>query len=320
MRARHAEAQRANEEQQAEVERRAEKIAALEAAIAARDRAVGDLEKALETSRAEHAELGAAHAALAARATDLERELAARDEKIASLEGAATAAAREAARAEQQLADYEQRMHAAAHEIASLQDEIAARDQLIERLKTDLHAKQDALDLLERNVQRLNEIGASLEGLDKRFSTNSILSARLQPVPRAEAAAADRAMSPPSVERGSTAAPTPSDAHARRLIIALDGDQRRTYPLDGAVLTIGRGADSDIRIQSPFVSRTHARILLREGATLIEDLDSKNGILVNSKAIDRTVALHDGDIISLGGQLELKYVDLDRRNGSAARH
>jgi pSer/pThr/pTyr-binding forkhead associated (FHA) protein len=106
----------------------------------------------------------------------------------------------------------------------------------------------------------------------------------------------------------------------RKLVIALDGQQRRTYPLDSGTLTVGRSNDCDIRIHSPFVSRMHARICVRGAATFIEDLSSKNGILVNAKAIDGTAPLHDGDIVSLGGQLELKYVDLERRTGSVARH
>ena len=73
-------------------------------------------------------------------------------------------------------------------------------------------------------------------------------------------------------------------------------------------MTIGRGHGSDIRIASHFVSRVHAKISTNGIATIIEDAGSKNGILVNSERVQRRV-LHDGDVVSLGGDLNLRFVD-----------
>ena len=73
-------------------------------------------------------------------------------------------------------------------------------------------------------------------------------------------------------------------------------------------MTIGRGHASDIRIASHFVSRLHAKVRTDEGATIIEDAGSKNGVLVNSQRIRRRV-LHHGDIVSLGGDFNLRFVD-----------
>ena len=73
-------------------------------------------------------------------------------------------------------------------------------------------------------------------------------------------------------------------------------------------MTIGRGHESDIRIASHFVSRVHAKISTKGAATIIEDAGSKNGILVNSERVKRRV-LHHGDIVSIGGELNLKFVD-----------
>jgi hypothetical protein len=196
-----------------------------------------------------------------------------------------------------------------------------ARDQLVERFKADLRAKQEALDLLERNVHRLDSLGASLDGLDKKLSASAIgtMSAQEIGAGQANGDVGDRRHE--SMPAGAAAeAPITAPTPGRRLVIALDGQQRRTYPLDSGTLTVGRSNDCDIRIHSPFVSRLHARFYVRGAATFIEDLSSKNGILVNAKTIDGSAALHDGDIVSLGGQLELKYVDLERRAGSLARH
>ena len=69
-------------------------------------------------------------------------------------------------------------------------------------------------------------------------------------------------------------------------------------------MTIGRGHSSDIRIASHYVSRVHAKIRTNGIATIIEDAGSKNGLLVNSERVQRRV-LHHGDVVSLGGELNL---------------
>jgi uncharacterized coiled-coil protein SlyX len=325
IRAELADERRAKDQHAAELERRAESIASLKVAIAGHDRTRGDFEQTLESGRAERTKLEADNAAHVARVTALEGKVAARDEQVAALQAAVAAANAVASQAERKVADFENRMHATALEMADLQDGISARDQLVERFKSDLRTKQEALDLLERNVHRLDSLGASLEGLDRKLSASAIVAAPVQPVAAGAAHSAvtrPRAVAAEALPAAGAAveAPIVATTPGRKLVIALDGQVRRTYPLDSGWLTVGRSNDCDIRIHSPFVSRMHARIFVRGAATLIEDLGSKNGILVNAKAIDGPAPLHDGDIISLGGQLELKYVDLEHRTDSVARH
>ena len=65
------------------------------------------------------------------------------------------------------------------------------------------------------------------------------------------------------------------------------------------VLLIGRAPDCDLTLDSPLVSRHHAR-LERSGATHnLVDLGSTNGTFVNSRRIDR-VELHPGDVVQIG--------------------
>ena len=80
------------------------------------------------------------------------------------------------------------------------------------------------------------------------------------------------------------------------------------YPLVNSVMTIGRGHESDIRVPSHYVSRVHAKIRTSGLATIIEDAGSKNGILVNSERVKRCV-LHHGDVVSLGGDLNLRFIE-----------
>jgi pSer/pThr/pTyr-binding forkhead associated (FHA) protein len=94
---------------------------------------------------------------------------------------------------------------------------------------------------------------------------------------------------------------------AGKLIVTIGGEER-DYPIVSNVMTIGRGHASDIRIASHFVSRLHAKVRTDEGATIIEDAGSKNGVLVNSQRVRRRV-LHHGDIVSLGGDFNLRFVD-----------
>ncbi|HZF29954.1 MAG TPA: FHA domain-containing protein [Gammaproteobacteria bacterium] len=127
---------------------------------------------------------------------------------------------------------------------------------------------------------------------------------------RAELAAASwpaaRDHEPRFDARDQRGAPRPP-AGARRLVTTVDGASL-SYPLRDGDMTIGRSKHCDICIPSHFVSRIHATLSIRSLATLIADADSKNGIFVNSVRVHRH-ELHDGDVISLGGQLDLLFVD-----------
>jgi pSer/pThr/pTyr-binding forkhead associated (FHA) protein len=61
-------------------------------------------------------------------------------------------------------------------------------------------------------------------------------------------------------------------------------------------------------LRSSHASRHHARILTDDRYTYIEDLDSANGIMVNSERVTRQ-QLHSGDIIN-AGRIQIKYIDL----------
>jgi diguanylate cyclase (GGDEF)-like protein len=67
-------------------------------------------------------------------------------------------------------------------------------------------------------------------------------------------------------------------------------------------LTIGRSPDCTIDFPDvSSVSRVHARILYKEDAVVIADLDSTNGTFVNHRRVREPVALASGDRLQLGG-------------------
>ena len=76
---------------------------------------------------------------------------------------------------------------------------------------------------------------------------------------------------------------------------------------------IGRTTDNDLQIRSKFVSRHHAQIVSDETHSVIEDLNSTNGVFIRSRRIKQQ-KLVDGDVIQLG---EHKLLYRDLRSGLA---
>jgi general secretion pathway protein A len=76
---------------------------------------------------------------------------------------------------------------------------------------------------------------------------------------------------------------------------------------------IGRTSDNDLQIRSKFVSRHHAQLVSDERHSVIEDLNSTNGVFIRSKRIKQQ-ELADGDVIQLG---EHKLLYRDLRSGLA---
>jgi DNA-binding winged helix-turn-helix (wHTH) protein len=86
---------------------------------------------------------------------------------------------------------------------------------------------------------------------------------------------------------------------AGRVKLYLVSDQREMLLLDGANV-IGRAEDATIRIDSPGVSRYHARVLVSDGAATLEDVQSKNGTYLNETRLSASAPLSEGDEIKIG--------------------
>ena len=71
---------------------------------------------------------------------------------------------------------------------------------------------------------------------------------------------------------------------------------------------IGRTTDNDVQIRSKFVSRHHAQIVSDRTQSVVEDLNSTNGVFIRSQRVKHH-ALADGDIIQLG-EHKLLYRDM----------
>jgi hypothetical protein len=88
--------------------------------------------------------------------------------------------------------------------------------------------------------------------------------------------------------------------------------RRRSYEPDALLaldwnepeheLVVGRSSACDIVISDESVSRRHARLMPRDGAWILQDLDSTNGSFVNGSRVGRC-SLVPGDDVWLGGFL-----------------
>lgn len=65
-------------------------------------------------------------------------------------------------------------------------------------------------------------------------------------------------------------------------------------------VVVGRSPSSDIVVDEPYVSATHARFTLQGPALVLEDLGSTNGTMVNGHLIGQPVTLRDGDEVQTG--------------------
>lgn len=101
---------------------------------------------------------------------------------------------------------------------------------------------------------------------------------------------------------------SPNKGEARLEIVASDiaGEGLAYDLLDGALL--GRGDNVDIKIEDPFASTEHAKIVKQGDLFILEDLDSTNGTYLNGDPVRGVKPLHSGDRVRIGDN-EFIYKD-----------
>jgi len=90
-----------------------------------------------------------------------------------------------------------------------------------------------------------------------------------------------------------------------RLVLSLHGVQLGEAALVPGRLVIGRTSDNELQVDSNFVSRHHAQVVTTVDGSVIEDLNSTNGLYVLGKRVRRH-RLAEGDTVRLG-QHDLTY-------------
>jgi len=105
--------------------------------------------------------------------------------------------------------------------------------------------------------------------------------------------------------------PPPAQTPAGRLSYRLLFEDREISLRPGENL-LGRVDEGVVWIDSPSVSRRHARIRVEGGQAILEDLGSKNGTFLRGQRISAPVPLADGDEIRLGKiPLTLRILPVD---------
>jgi hypothetical protein len=115
-----------------------------------------------------------------------------------------------------------------------------------------------------------------------------------------------RALDAKSMPAGARAA-EPTASTVGRILLACEGKTVLERELKPGRIVIGRTPDNDVQIDSKYISRHHCQIVTQADSCVIEDLNSTNGIAVQSKRVRRH-NLNDGDIVQVWDH-EIMYID-----------
>src|SRR5262249_1084526 len=95
-----------------------------------------------------------------------------------------------------------------------------------------------------------------------------------------------------------------------RFLLEFQGAVLREIPANTEI-TIGRKPDNDVVIDNPMVSNHHCKIIPVGNSLFVEDLNSTNGVFVNTKRVTQA-QLQNHDVIVVGKHV-LKLVDYPRQ-------
>ena len=91
-----------------------------------------------------------------------------------------------------------------------------------------------------------------------------------------------------------------------KLILSFDGAMIKTVELNKERTTIGRRPENDIQVDNLAVSGQHAVVTTILNDSVVEDMHSTNGTMVNGKIVQKHLLQH-GDTIEIGKHM-IKYV------------
>jgi len=174
----------------------------------------------------------------------------------------------------------------------------------VKRLTEELTAKSAAFNEIEAEASRLR---ASLERTRGALEEREFLIRRLERSESNNANVLGRIQT--SMERLGSAPITSASLSTipewSAELIRIDGDRNSTHTL-GRRTRIGRGVGCELQVDSSSVSRHHALVLVGPRDTIVEDLNSTNGVILNGRKITRAF-LTDGDTLVVG-DVQFRYV------------
>ena len=335
-------------ELESDLSHRAARIADLDSQVAALGAALQQRDVELTRLRAVEASLGAAlEAARAAtagvttRAGEHEAALNETRTRVATLEAELAAGRKHGAELEEELAKVRGEMeewagalrtaqlersgHLASiasgeARVKQLEDRVAEQVEMLRTLQTasdaaiartheleaDLRAAEDGISRLESQLRSRNARVSELEKANQQWR-HTLDETRAAHV-ATDTHLALRDAAPADAEEGAVASAPPDGA--TRLLIRSDGEREVVHVL-ARKTSVGRTPDNDLQIDAKYISRHHAVILAAPAHTIIEDLNSTNGVMVNGRRISRQI-LKDGDQVTIG---RAEYRFAVRRSG-----
>jgi chromosome segregation ATPase len=312
----------------------AEQVAAIDklrGAAAAHAAEVAAHAKDLKQREAAHLEVSGKLSTVEAQCARLTAELAAQERALSEARAAASG---DVQRVTEMLAAAERGKAEHAAQVAKLQAEHSAK---IQELQTDADAQEQEMtvlmahlrearrpiEVIEADVARLKEqVAAKAAQIETLTEENKKLSATLE---RTKGALEEREFLIRRLERSesnnanalgriqtsmerlgsvSTTGTATAAAEFQPEFIRIDGDRSVTHTLARRT-RIGRASTCELQIDSSSVSRHHALVVVGTREVIIEDLNSTNGVIVNSRKVTRHV-LTEGDVITLG-EIVFKY-------------
>jgi chromosome segregation ATPase len=215
-----------------------------------------------------------------------------------------------------------------AGQIAQLKSEAETRDREMAVLMAHLQEARRPIQSIEVDTKRLNEelaaktaacaaldeenrnLRATLERTRGALEEREFLIRRLERSESNNANAIGRIQT--SIERLGSAPVGPNAGAAQAPaadwsaeLIRIDGERPVTHVLSRRT-RIGRATGCELQIESGSVSRHHALVVVGPRESVIEDLNSTNGVLVNGRKVTRQT-LSDGDAITIG-ETQFRYM------------
>jgi pSer/pThr/pTyr-binding forkhead associated (FHA) protein len=112
------------------------------------------------------------------------------------------------------------------------------------------------------------------------------------------------------------AAPVMPNAY---MVVAVNTQSDATiYPLQGALIHVGRATSNDIVIVEAEMSRQHFSLTLTPEGYMITDHNSTNGTYVNGEKLEEPQLLHMDDVIQIGTTVQLKITNTPERYAAAS--
>ena len=235
----------------------------------------------------------------------LAAELAARDlEHAAQFEQLRTEHAAQLGRIQAELDDRDERIGVLISSLKEARRAIPTFEGDVKRLTEELAAKIGMADALDRQMRK---VAALLEWTRGALEECDLLVRQLGPCESANVLAQIQnsiikrlgfVCGGPAASAADDCRAVPGTAYRAGALIKIDGSRITTHAL-GARTRIGRSTTCELHLDSSSVSRYHALVMVGPRYTVIEDLNSTNGVLVNGRRVKR-ITLNDGDTLTIG--------------------